>query len=119
MVAHETVENSGPMACILHGDFWTNNFMLHYDENDKPDGLRMIDFQVARLGHPLTDLLYFFYTSTTTELRNEQLIDLFRIYFDTLKNDLELLGVDLECTFEEFLQEYKKRSSSCCLLAGM
>lgn len=119
MAGHETAEECGPMACILHGDYWTNNFMFHYDDAGKPDSLKMVDYQIARLGHPLNELLFFFYTSTTTEMRSEHMICLFHIYFDTLKKDLELLDVDLEYSFEDFLQEYKKRSRRSFLLAGL
>lgn len=93
--------------------------MFHYDESGKPDGLRMVDFQLSRVGHPLNDLLYFLYSSATPEMRKEQMIDLLRFYFDTVKRDLELLNVELNYTFDDFLQDYKKRSTQWLLGGGM
>ena len=115
----ETLESAGEMACILHGDYWNNNFMFHYDANGLPDALRMVDFQIVRIGHPLNDLLYFLYSSTRPELREEHLMGLLRLYFLTLKADLELLGYPLDYSWNEFEEDYKKRSRAGFLLGGM
>ena len=79
----------------------------------------MVDFQISRVGHPLNDLLYFFYSSTLPELREKHMIDLLRLYFDTLEADLELLNVELGYSFEEFLNDYKKRSQMWFLMGAM
>ena len=81
--------------------------------------LKMVDFQLVRYGHPLNDLLYFFYTSTLPELREKHLIGLFRHYFDILCSKLDLLEVEINFTWQEFLAEYKKRSIGWGLMGGM
>jgi hypothetical protein len=121
IILMDTVESSGPCGCVLHGDYWINNMLFKYsDESQTQDGekspsipvsLRMIDFQQSRIGHPLNDILYFFYTSTRFETRQKHMLVLLRYYFDTLAADLRLLGISLDdCTWQDFLAEYKKRS---------
>ncbi len=108
----DTVESCGPLACILHGDYWNNNMLFKYDDDGKtPIALKMIDFQVVRIGHPLSDVLYFLYISAKPETRNQNMTDLLRHYYNTLTADLRLLGISLNCyTWEDFLADYKKRS---------
>jgi len=79
----------------------------------------MVDFQLVRIGHPLNDLLYFFYSSTLPELREKHMIGLLRLYFDTLKADLDLLCNPLDYSWNEFIRDYKKRSRSWFLMGGM
>ncbi len=118
IVKCETIESAGKLACILHGDYWNNNFMFRYDADGHPNALRMIDFQIVRIGHPLTDLLYFFYTSTLPEMREKHMMGLLRLYFLTLKADLELLDAPLDYSWNEFVRDYKKRSRASFLLGG-
>lgn len=129
IVLIDNLESSGPLACILHGDFWNNNMLFKYAEQprheQKEDGtnngsgasanvpvsLRMLDFQLSRIGHPISDVLYFMYTSTTPELRERHMLVLLRYYFDILTTDLRLLGISLDnYTWQDFLQDYKQRS---------
>ena len=79
----------------------------------------MVDFQIVRFGHPLNDVLYFFYTSTLSELREKHLIGLLRHYFEILCSKLDLLEVKINFTWEEFLAEFKKRSITWGLMGGM
>lgn len=115
---YDDFKTSGPLACILHGDYWNNNMLFKYapDENN-PDGkhvpvaLKMVDFQIARIGHPLSDIIYFLYTSAQPETREKHLEELLRLYFDILMADTKLLGVTInDYTFENFMADYKKRS---------
>ena len=108
----DTLESSGPMGCILHGDYWNNNMLFKYVEGTNiPVSLKMLDFQMSRIGHPLSDVMYFLYTSTLPEMREKYMYILLRYYFDTLTTDLRLLGVSLDdYTWQDFLADYKKRS---------
>lgn len=76
-----------------------------------PVSPKMIDFQVSRIGHPLSDVLYFLYTSTKPETRQKFMLVLLRYYFDTLTMDLRLLRISLDdYSWQDFLAYYKKRS---------
>ncbi len=54
----DTVKSCGPMACILHGDFWNNNVLFKYADvegketkssasSSIPVSLKLIDFQIT------------------------------------------------------------------------
>lgn len=91
----ETLESSGPLVCIVHGDYWNNNMLFKY-EDGIPVLLWMLDFQLSRIGHPVGDVAYFLYTSTLPNTRQKYLHDLLSHYFDTLTTDLRLLGISLD-----------------------
>ncbi|KAK4001914.1 hypothetical protein OUZ56_003779 [Daphnia magna] len=126
IITYDTKDNSGPLACILHGDFWNNNMLFKYEDDgqrgatDKdeanasssiPIALKMIDFQISRIGHPISDILYFMYSSAAPETREKHMLVLLRYYFDTLTTDLRLLGISLDdYSWEDFAREYKRRS---------
>ena len=114
LFAPETIENSGPLACVLHGDYWGNNMLFKYEDTDnptKPTAVKMVDFQIARIGHPVTDLLYYFYTSTLPEVRKEHLTSWLSFYFNTLMMYLKKLEIDIaDYNLDDFMVDYKKRS---------
>ncbi|XP_046637597.1 uncharacterized protein LOC124315904 [Daphnia pulicaria] len=122
VVLVDTLESSGPLACVVHGDYWNNNMLFKYADGltNIPVSLRMLDFQISRIGHPLSDVLYFLYTSTLPETRQKYMLILLRYYFDTLTTDLRLLGIPLEdYNWEDFLADYKKRSLMWMFMSTM
>ncbi len=108
----DTLESSGPLSCILHCDYWNHNILFQYVQGTNiPLSLRMLDFQMSRIGHPFSDVLYFLYISTMPENREKYMYILLRYYFETLTTDLRLLGVSLyDYTWQDFLADYKERS---------
>ncbi|KAK4001916.1 hypothetical protein OUZ56_003781 [Daphnia magna] len=121
----DTFESSGPLACVLHGDYWINNMLFKYEDEGEvnssapaiPVALKMIDFQISRIGHPISDILYFMYSSVAPETREKHMLVLLRYYFDTLTTDLRLLGVSLDdYNWQDFLDDYKKRSQMWMLM---
>jgi len=105
----DTLENTGPLACILHGDFWCNNMLFKY-EDGKPTQLKMVDFQIVRIGHPLCDVLHYLYSSTVAEVRRHNLHSWLSFYFTSLTTALKKLDAEVpDYTFKEFMVEYKRR----------
>lgn len=130
VVLVDTVQSCGPLACILHGDFWNNNMLFKYADEAQQGGsestdnipvsLKLIDFQLSRVGHPVTDILYFMYASAKPEVRQHHMQGLLRHYFDTLTADLQLFGVALHYyTWQDFLNDYKKRSLMALFFGGL
>lgn len=130
VVLVDTVQSCGPLACILHGDFWNNNMLFKYADEAQQGGsestdnipvsLKLIDFQLSRVGHPVTDILYFMYASAKPEVRQHHMHGLLRHYFDTLTADLQLFGVALHYyTWQDFLNDYKKRSLMALFFGGL
>ena len=105
-----TLENMGPLDCVLHGDFWCNNMLFKY-EDDKPTHLKMLDFQISHIGHPLYDILYFLYSSTVADVRQQHMNTWLAFYFNSLTTALKKLNAGIaDYTFEDFMFDYKKRS---------
>ena len=60
---------------MLHGDFWFNNMLFRYadDDGETPVSCSVIDLAIGFHGSPANDLIYFLYMSTTPMLRKTHL----------------------------------------------
>ncbi|XP_018566830.1 uncharacterized protein LOC108907575 [Anoplophora glabripennis] len=84
---------SSKYVCITHGDCWSNNMMFKYDETGKLVDLKLLDFQMFRLGSPVCDLAYCLYSGGTKAIFDD--VDHFlRIYYDSLSENLREYGCD-------------------------
>lgn len=83
-----------PYATVCHGDCWSNNFMFHYDELGNVDDVRLLDWQIIRYLSPVTDLVYFIFTCTVKELRDEYFELFMDVYHETLSSYIKRLGSD-------------------------
>ncbi|KAJ8871951.1 hypothetical protein PR048_028291 [Dryococelus australis] len=95
---------------IIHDDLWTNNMMFKYrsvKDND-PIGVKIYDFQVVRYGSPLTDVIFYLFTSTITGIVTKHLDMLLKLYYNSFVDWLKILGCDTtEFQFNVFLGEVK------------
>ena len=111
------LDTSGPLGTVLHGDFWCNNMLFKY-EDGVPTQMKMVDFQIARFGHPLNDVLYIMYTSTVAEVRRQHMNSWLSFYFTTLMAALEKLNAQVsDYTFEDLMVDCKKLSPFIMLMA--
>ena len=109
IMAPEDVSKCGPLACLIHADCWNNNVMYRKEQNVD---MRLIDWQITRLGHSVTDCIHFLFTSASPELRANHFTQLMADYFDTLKKSLSQLDIHLDqerYTEEDFRSDVKKR----------
>ena len=84
--------------------------MLFKYEDGKPTQLKMVDFQIVRIGHPLCDVLHYLYSSTVAEVRRHNLHSWLSFYFTSLTTALKKLDAEVpDYTFKEFMVEYKRR----------
>lgn len=76
-----------PVKCLVHGDYWNNNFMFKY--TDTPDGqkvveeVKVIDWGNCSWGTPMFDLQYLVHTSTNRSVRKDHLDEVLRHYHST------------------------------------
>ncbi|KAI9562119.1 hypothetical protein GHT06_013084 [Daphnia sinensis] len=110
----ESFMDSGPLTCLLHGDSWNNNILFRYpsETSNEPEEMVLIDWQIARFGHPSHDLGYFLFSSTSSNFRKQHLDELFKEYFAALSIALGKLGIDLSeegYNQAKFLEEVKQR----------
>jgi len=87
---------AGPLACICHGDCWSNNFLFHFDDNGAVDDVRIVDWQTLIPDSAGRDVYHFLTSTTTPELRKECGQELLEHYVDTFISAVKKLGVCLE-----------------------
>lgn len=96
-----------PFATILHCDFWVNNMMFHRGADGRPDGLKMVDFQLTEIGSGLRDLLFFVYTSADSDAL-AHVDGLLRGYHEELTRYARLHGLDVtDMDWEAFERDLK------------
>jgi hypothetical protein len=81
----------------------------------------LLDFQLIRYGAPVNDLVYFIFTSTNEELRDEHYENLLQIYHNTLCDFITRLGSDGEklYSYTDFKNQLKKFGRYGLLMAVM
>lgn len=96
----------GRFKVIIHGDFWTNNMMFQYDDDDdgKLKGFRMVDFQISHVASPVVDIQYFLNTSLSDEVSRNHEALLLREYYLSLTETLQQLGTQGP-SFDELKQD--------------
>lgn len=82
-------QRPGELAVLNHGDFWVNNILFQYDQDDKPIDCVFVDMQMNMYTSPGRDLNYFFNTSLPMDILVNQREHLIEVYYDSFKGTLE------------------------------
>lgn len=97
-------------ACLIHGDFWVNNMLFKYSEKNELEDMRFVDFQLTRWNNPAFDLLYFFFSSIEDEVRVNKTDELLKIYYNSLRKNLNRMNCqDVKYSFENLMTDFKKK----------
>lgn len=102
-------------AAILHGDYYRNNVMFKYDEEESPTDLRTFDFQEVRHASVVIDLSIFMFMHVHESLKPLLWDELLKVYHETLTTSI----IDIvKCersddrlapfTFESFIEHFKQ-----------
>ncbi|EDS34163.1 Juvenile hormone-inducible protein [Culex quinquefasciatus] len=78
------------LKVLNHGDFWTNNVMYKYNNNELIDAI-FVDFQNCVVGSPIIDLVYFLTSSPSYEVLEQSRDELIYVYHETLSLLLQRL----------------------------
>jgi thiamine kinase-like enzyme len=92
----DTIKEPGDYSVILHGDCWSNNMMFKYATSEfgrKLTDMRLLDLQFVKVGSPVCDLSYCFYSGASTADFND-LDKYLRIYYDSFSSFLTEVGAD-------------------------
>ncbi|KAE8573786.1 uncharacterized protein [Halyomorpha halys] len=99
-------EPKEPFAVICHGDFCNNNVIYKYDKNGSPIDCAFLDFQMSRYSTIVSDLSFFLYLNTDSELREKYWDEFLKIYWETLRENVpEHISVP---SFENFLEHFSQ-----------
>ncbi|KAJ8866922.1 hypothetical protein PR048_032784 [Dryococelus australis] len=95
---------------LNHGDARKNNMMFRYDEDGHVSDVIFVDFQYAYYGSPAIDLLYFLYSSPSSEVRNNHYEELLECYHSSLLKTLNKLGCGEQCpSLDEIRVDIEKK----------
>lgn len=96
--------------CLVHGDFWTTNFMFQYDDEGQPTTVLPIDFQFSIRVSPGFDLHYFFNTSLQEDVFDRE-AELVQYYYYALRSALKKLKHEEDdfLTLLEFQLQFERR----------
>lgn len=75
---------------ISHGDIHGRNIL-----SDAVQNCFLIDFQLIRYCPPAVDLLFLIYMTTEKDFRKTYMEELLKIYYDCLKQNLNLYNIDI------------------------
>lgn len=80
-----------------------------------------MDWQLSRFGSPVLDLSYYFLTSTTKEFRSQHYDRLIEIYYESLKEIIQLCGSNPEQLFgwNDLQEQFKKFGKFGLIMAPM
>ncbi|XP_062556228.1 uncharacterized protein LOC134221062 [Armigeres subalbatus] len=79
------------LKVLNHGDFWTNNIMYKYKNNELVDAI-FVDYQNCVIGSPIIDLTYFLTSSPAYDVLEESKDALIYTYYETLSLLLQRLN---------------------------
>ncbi|XP_055604094.1 uncharacterized protein LOC129752332 [Uranotaenia lowii] len=79
------------LKVLNHGDFWTNNIMFKYQDNELVDAI-FVDFQNCVVGSPIIDLLFFLTSSPAYDVLETSKDELIYTYHETLSLLLQRLN---------------------------
>ncbi|KAJ3638559.1 hypothetical protein MTP99_001912 [Tenebrio molitor] len=101
-------------SAILHGDCWSNNMMFKYEinhEGKRPIDMRLIDWQIIKVGSPVCDLSYCLYSGASKKVF-DNLNHYLKIYYDSFSSFLRELGSDPDKLFPlSVLEEHWRKYS--------
>lgn len=86
-------------AVIGHGDCWLPNFMFIENEDGSPRRLKLIDFQLVRLGSCALDISFFLYSCTTEQLRKDHYEHMLEWYYEGVEQVLQGFNLAPEKVF--------------------
>ncbi|XP_066581433.1 uncharacterized protein [Prorops nasuta] len=99
---------------LNHGDSWINNILFKYDAEGQIIDLKLIDYQIVRLGSPALDFHYFTYANVKSSFIEQHYDVLVLIYHHLFEEQMREQNIPEEfidqLTLQWFKDELKKYS---------
>ncbi|CAL4114870.1 unnamed protein product, partial [Meganyctiphanes norvegica] len=106
-------KQSNKIMCLNHGDYWSNNFMLKYAQEEeserKIDQFKIIDLQMMHWNTSVLDLHYMLNFSTRRAFRKEHREEILQNYHSMFCEATSKMGVlPANWTYEQFKKEFDR-----------
>ncbi|CAH0550363.1 unnamed protein product [Brassicogethes aeneus] len=109
----------GQDPVINHGDCWSNNMMFKYNEQRELVDLKLLDWQLLKLGSPVHDLSFCLYSGGSNATFN-RLDELLQAYYKSFSDVLEKAGLNSEKVYPySLLKEEWKEYANFGWLMGL
>ncbi|XP_044016775.1 uncharacterized protein LOC122858132 [Aphidius gifuensis] len=90
---------------FVHNDFWVNNMMFKFGNNDEILDMKIIDFQLGFYDYGVKDLIFFLMSSPNWEITGDIFDEMINIYYNEFIMLLKTFNVyTQDYTHEKFLQ---------------
>ncbi|KAF2879863.1 hypothetical protein ILUMI_26320 [Ignelater luminosus] len=98
---------------ISHGDLWSTNLLMKFNQHRTPVECKFVDFQMTRYAPPSHDVVSVLYLTTSREFRKQHMYELLGLYYTALESNLKLAGYDLKALipFGDFLQNCEEQKA--------
>lgn len=105
-----TEHKAGEFLVLNHGDLWTTNILFNYNQTGKVSDAIFVDYQLVYYGSPVYDLIYFFATSLTEDIYENNIPLLIKTYHKSLSENLTKINYSKQIpTLENIQQEFKEK----------
>lgn len=95
---------------LNQGDPWLTNMMFKRDENDKVHEIKLLDFQCLRYASPVTDLVFFIWSSANYEVLQNKQDALYELYLESLNSALEEMKFEERLTMKSIKEQVAQLS---------
>ncbi|PSN36168.1 hypothetical protein C0J52_16999 [Blattella germanica] len=118
-LVNSSIRDDQEFNALTHGDFWVNNMMFRYDEQEQVEDVRFVDYQLCHFSNPAHDIIYFLYTSPTLDIMKDSQF-LIEEYYRTLEETLVLLGhKELVPSFPDFMKQFNRKGLLAVIMSGV
>eukprot|EP00095_Tigriopus_kingsejongensis_P004595 maker-scaffold416_size178335-snap-gene-0.28 protein:Tk04595 transcript:maker-scaffold416_size178335-snap-gene-0.28-mRNA-1 annotation:"PREDICTED: uncharacterized protein LOC100203980" len=93
------------LITLVHGDLWSNNMLFQTYKDGSAKSVKIVDFQMFIVAHPLIDLGNFLFIGTDRKFREEYLDTLLESYFVILMSHIQMHLPNMN--YDKFRQEFE------------
>ncbi|CAG9831178.1 unnamed protein product [Diabrotica balteata] len=105
---------------LCQGDIHANNILMKFNEDNKPESCKLIDYQLSRYCCPVVELLVQLYLNTNKPNREKYMKILLDVYHAELSRILSLYDIDINeiLNYTSFLEAVNQfRLTGICIAA--
>ncbi|XP_050501824.1 uncharacterized protein LOC126881537 [Diabrotica virgifera virgifera] len=105
---------------ICQGDIHSNNILVKYNEDNKPESCKLVDYQISRYCSPVVELLVHLYMNTNKANREKYMEILLDLYHAELTRILGRYDIDINeiLTYSSFLEAVNEfKLTGMCITA--